>query len=401
MARYEFSPPGFSASVRPFTVHKGLQRLPRFDRYLLSQLLGVFGFFSLVMVAVYWVNRAVRLFDQLIGDGQSSLVFLEFSILTLPNVIRLVLPLSAFAASVYVANRLTQESELVVMQATGFSPFRMARPVLWYGLVVAAMMAILMHVLVPASRSALAERTAEISQNVTARFLTEGQFNHPSEGLTFYIRELAPTGELLDMFLSDERDPDRRVTYTARKALFARTDTGPKLLMFDGMAQTLTAEGRSLSLTRFADFTYDFSGMITAPERSARTVDELSTLDLLAPTPALLEETGETEAAFLFDGHSRFAQPLLATAAALIGFSSLLIGAFSRFGLWRQIAVAVVMLVVLQALVTVSTDLALTAPGGWLWAYAAPLAGFAQAGALLWLAARPRGRRKTLRGAAA
>jgi hypothetical protein len=32
-----------------------------------------------VLVAVYWVNRAVGLFDQLIGDGQSALVFLEFS----------------------------------------------------------------------------------------------------------------------------------------------------------------------------------------------------------------------------------------------------------------------------------------------------------------------------------
>ena len=382
-------------------MHKGLLRLPRFDRYLLSQLLGVFGFFSLVMVAVYWVNRAVRLFDQLIGDGQSSLVFLEFSMLTLPNVIRLVLPISAFVASVYVANRLTQESELVVMQATGFSPWRMARPVLWFGLIVAAMMAILMHVLVPASRGALAERTAEISQNVTARFLTEGQFTHPSAGLTFYIRELAPTGELLDMFLADERDPARRVTYTARKALFARTETGPKLLMFDGMAQTLDGSGRSLSLTRFADFTYDFLGMIEAGDRGKRSVDELSTFELLSPTPALLAETGESAEAFLFDGHSRFAQPLIAAATAVIGFAGLLIGAFSRFGLWRQIAVSVAMLVVLQAIVTVSTDLALTAPGGWLWAYAAPVVGFAQAVGLLWLAARPRRRRRAATAGAA
>jgi len=386
--------PGFSASVPAIALHKGLLRLPRFDRYLLSQLLGVFGFFSLVMVAVYWVNRAVRLFDQLIGDGQSSLVFLEFSMLTLPNVIRLVLPISAFVASVYVANRLTQESELVVMQATGFSPWRMARPVLVFGLIVAGMMAILMHVLVPASRGALAERTAEISQNVTARFLTEGQFTHPSAGLTFYIRELAPTGELLDMFLADERDPARRVTYTARKALFARTETGPKLLMFDGMAQTLDGSGRSLSLTRFADFTYDFSGMIETGDRGKRSVDELGTAELLSPTPALLAETGESAEAFLFDGHSRFAQPLIAAATAVIGFAGLLIGAFSRFGLWRQIAISVAMLVVLQAIVTVSTDLALTAPGGWLWAYAAPLVGFAQATGLLWLAARPRRRRR-------
>ena len=51
----------------------GQRRVSRLDRYLLSQLLGLFGFFSLVLVAVYWINRAVGLFDQLIGDGQSAL----------------------------------------------------------------------------------------------------------------------------------------------------------------------------------------------------------------------------------------------------------------------------------------------------------------------------------------
>ncbi|MEO6300594.1 MAG: LPS export ABC transporter permease LptF, partial [Paracoccaceae bacterium] len=47
--------------------------MTRFDRYLLSQLLTMFGFFALVLVGVYWINRAVGLFDQLIGDGQSAL----------------------------------------------------------------------------------------------------------------------------------------------------------------------------------------------------------------------------------------------------------------------------------------------------------------------------------------
>ena len=41
--------------------------MARFDRYLLSQLMVVFGFFSLVLVMVYWINRAVVLFDRLIA----------------------------------------------------------------------------------------------------------------------------------------------------------------------------------------------------------------------------------------------------------------------------------------------------------------------------------------------
>ena len=58
-----------------------------FDRYLSGQLLMYFGFFSLVLVAVYWVNRAIGLFDQLIAGGSNIVTFLEFTALALPNVI--------------------------------------------------------------------------------------------------------------------------------------------------------------------------------------------------------------------------------------------------------------------------------------------------------------------------
>lgn len=364
--------------------------MSRFDKYLLSQLLALFGFFSLVLVAVYWINRAVGLFDQLIGDGQSALVFLQFSLLTLPNVIRLVLPVSAFVAAVYIANRLTAESELVVMQATGFSSFRLARPVLVFGGIVAVMMLILMNWLVPASRTTLETRSAEISQDVTAQFMKDGTFLHPSDGITIYIRQINERGELLDLFLADDRKPSNRATYTARRALFLRSDTGPKLLMFDGIMQTLDDKTARLAVTRFSDFTYDMADMIAPASAHGRNRAELGTLELLQPTDALMAETGDSKAVLLFEGHSRFSQPLLAVAAALIGFSSLLLGAFSRFGLWRQIVFATILLLIVQSVSTVTTSLGVKSEHGWLLAYLAPIFGLLVGFFELWLTQRPR-----------
>ena len=366
------------------------RRVSRFDRYLLSQFLTLFGFFALVLVLVYWVNRAVGLFDRLIGDGQSALVFLEFSLLTLPNVIRLVLPVAAFAATVHVANRLTQDGELVVMQATGFSAFRLARPVLMFGLIVAAMMLALTHFAVPASRAILAERSAEIEANLTARLLTDGQFMHPADGVTFYIREITANGELRDVFLADDRSTAGRTTYSAKRALLVRGDTGPTLVMIDGMSQTLDRDTGRLAVTHFADFTRDLSGMIGDGLRDRRTVDELSTASLLSAPPALLTEIGATRAEFLSEAHARFAQPFLALASALIGFSALLLGAFSRFGLWRQILVAIVLLILVQLIANATTSAALRNPDLWPLVYAAPLIGIGIGVATLALSQRPR-----------
>ena len=104
--------------------------MSRFDRYVLSQYLLFFSFFALILVAVFWVNRAVVLFDRLIGDGHTAIVFLEFTALALPNLIRMVLPVAVFASAVWVTNRLQSESELTVLRATGTSPWQMARPAL-------------------------------------------------------------------------------------------------------------------------------------------------------------------------------------------------------------------------------------------------------------------------------
>lgn len=355
---------------------------------MLSQLLAMFGFFSLVLVAVYWVNRAVLLFDRLIGDGQSAMVFLEFSALTLPNVIRVVLPISAFAGTVYVTNRLGSESELVVMQATGFSPFRLARPVLVFGFIVAVLLSTLTHVLVPMSATKMNARMSEIAQNVTSRFLTEGAFLHPADGITLYIREITTEGALKDVFLSDRRKPDQVVVYTAQTAYLARSDNGPKLVMVEGMAQTLEAAGQRLATTRFADFTYDIAGLIVDKPTGHRDPEELPTVDLLYPTPEALAGSAADKASFLYEGHSRIMFPFLAVIAALMGFASMLQGGFSRFGAWRQIIGAIVGLILLQLLSNAGANIALKDASRWPAIYLPIVIGVITVIGLLWNAGR-------------
>lgn len=363
--------------------------MPKFDRYLLAQLTVLFGFFSLVLVSVYWVNRAVVLFDQLIGDGQSATVFLEFTALALPNVIRLVLPVSAFAATVYVINRLTSESELVVVQAMGFSSYRLARPVLVFGLIVATLVMILNHWLVPASRAELAERKVEIAENITARLLTEGQFLHPAEGVTFYIRDISPLGELRDVFLSDARSRTQRTTYTAERALLVPGDDGPKLVMFDGMAQTLRRSDGRLSTTSFTDSVYDIAGLIDTSSPRKPQLETLPTTTLLNPPAELVGALGKPRSVFLYEGHARIAQPFLAVAGALIGFAALMLGGFSRFGVWRQVLLAIVLLIGLQLLDNAAADLARRDAANWYAVYLPSLIGLVVAWAMLWISVRP------------
>lgn len=362
----------------------------RFDRYMLGQLLRLFGFFGLVLVMIYWINRAVVLFDQLIADGQSASVFFEFTALSLPNLIRIVIPFAAFAAAAYVTNRMAGDSELTVVQATGYAPLRLARPVLMFGIVVAALMLVLTHLLVPLSNARLQDRQAEITQNMSARLLNAGTFTSPSSGVTLFIREVSPAGELLDLFLSDRRDPEQTQIYTASRAYLLRSQTGPQLILADGMAQTLDRGGDRLFLTKFDEFAYDIGALITPADRSKRSYREMPTRDLLRADSAIQQESGRSRARLLYEGHSRFNQALLGAVAGFIGFAPLLMGAFSRFGLWRQLLAAVFLVIVIMGLNGYAAELAQSGPQMWPLTYLASFVGTILALAILLMQQRRR-----------
>lgn len=368
--------------------------MPRIDRYILSQLLTLFGFFALVLVSVYWINRAVSLFDDLLRDGQTALVVLEFTALTLPLVISVVLPVAAFAATAYGTNRLSSESELVAMQAAGLSPWRMARPVLIFGLFVGMLVAVLVHGLVPMARAQLADRQTEIAENVTSQFLRAGSFQYPVDGVTLFIRDIASDGRLLDLFIEDARDPTDQTVYTSEEALILRGDSGPVLVLLQGMAQNLKrgeAGAARLSVTRFQEFSYDIGGMISGKSRKGRDLRNYGTLQLLSPDQQMLQATGADAGQARREAHERIAQPLLSPIAAMVGFAALLVGGYSRFGVWRQVLFAIVLLIGAQFSTNAAAQQAGRDPALWPILYLPALIGTGICLILLWWAARPRG----------
>ena len=284
---------------------------------------------------------------------------------------------------------MSSESELTVVQATGYSPFRLARPVVYFGLIVAALMSILTHILVPLSTERLILRQAEISQNMTARLLTPGEFLTPNPDVTFYIGEVSPNGEMLNIFISESSSPTQRSTYTAARAYLVRTDNGPQLILVDGLTQTLDLETNRLLTTGFEDFAYDVGGMIGDVSTRSISVNGLSTWTLLNPTPEIIESTNRSALSLKLLGHDRIAQAALGFVAGLLGFSALVVGGFSRFGLWRYIVFAVGLVILLKILESTGTSIARGNEALWPFVYLAGIGGTLISVVLLYIATRP------------
>ena len=350
--------------------------MSRFDRYLFTQYFLMFGFFSLILLFIYWINKAIALFDNLISDGQTFLVFLEFSILTIPPIIPIVAPLAAFAAAIFVTNRLKNDSELTIMQATGFSPLRLSRSIFLFGLVVTIILLIISHYLIPKSNNILLKRQNEVASSLNAKLLKVGSFIHPQNGVTFYIGGISNSGVIEDVFVLDERNKDREIIVTSKSGYLITNNNNPILVLKDGIVQNYDLKSTNLSTIHFQDLSYDLTSWSVKERMSkSKLLLTYSSFDLFKDPELVSILTDSSPISVLEELHSRILTPLLALIAALIGFSALMIGDYSRFGASKQISVGIVILILIKLSESYGNELMLKSQGNWLALYLPVLIG--------------------------
>ena len=337
----------------------GIVPVQKLDRYILRQLTLIFVFFLFVFTLIFWINRVVGLFDRLISDGHSPSILFQVALLSLPSTTTTVFPLACFAAAIFVTNRLKNDSELTVFQSAGLSPWRMNKPYLIFGLFCMLILGVFTTFIVPNTAKILHDKQKELDSSVSARLLQEGKFIHPLKGVTFYIKGIESDGTLLNVFLHDRRNKDEFLTYTATRAFLAKDDNQTFLYMENGLIQTVGNLSNILSTIEFKSISIDLSDALTKRQSNTAYLSHVSTWLLFNNKNEVAKVTKASKGSILLELHNRFHRPMFCFVAAMLGFSTLLMGNYNRFGFGKQIALAISIMVIIKITESYSTKLSL------------------------------------------
>ena len=310
------------------------------ERYMIRLTLGPLGFFVIVLTGVVWLTQSLRIIDIVVNNNQGARVFLEFSVLLLPTVLSIVLQLGALAATIYMLHLLITDSELSAAFAGGFSKIALTRPIAVVGLGVMAVLAIDTLYLMPTSARVMRDRLAEIRGDIAAGLIRDGRFLTPGKGLTVYIREIAPDGQMHGVLVKDASDPSKgAVTYTAKKGILTQSDSEPALILFNGQAQQYDAETGRLSILRFDRLAYDLSALVGEANARHRKPSERYFYDLIDP-PAKDKVSKKAYGKLIAEGHEQLSAPLYGLALPMIAAAVMLGAGFSRRGVGGSVAIA-------------------------------------------------------------
>jgi lipopolysaccharide export system permease protein len=302
-------------------------KLPRLSTYVLGQMIGPTILFAFLLTAVIWLTQSLRLLDLVINRGQSAPTFLYLTILIIPSLLVIILPIAFFAGTLFSLNKLNSDSELVVMSAAGFSRAQIALPVLLAAAIVMALTYLCGLYLMPAGQRAMKDKVVDIRADIGAALLNEGEFNTPASGLTVFIRELNSDGTIRGVMVHDNRNKKSPVTYLAVRGQLAQTPVGARLIMFDGTVEQSSHSGGQLTVLKFQRDVFDLDQFAGPARATDRATSERYLSELFWPDPKLLPKLRN---AYIAEGHNRLSQPLYCIAFALIALAAVLRGRRAR-----------------------------------------------------------------------
>ena len=308
--------------------------MKNYSKYIIARVVGPLTFITLGFTGLAWLTQSLRFVDLIVNRGLGVGMFVYLSSLLLPSLVAVILPVGMFVSVVFAYNRMTWDSEIIILSNSGLSRLQIMRPVITLALLVMIIGYSIAFYIMPASYRKFKDMQAYIRDNYASVLLQEGVFNTMIDGVTVYIRARDDSGLLKGILVHDSRNPKQPITMMAEQGQLMNTPTGAQFLLINGNRQEMNTEEREVSILHFDRYAMELSMFNAPPGIRAREAEERYLPELLFPEPNILPSMASRLKVEL---HNRILWSFSALFAGMLASSAFIGGQYNRRGQWRRI----------------------------------------------------------------
>jgi len=211
--------------------------MPTLNRYLIKLLLPPLGLTLLIALLVLLVERMLRILDFVLGAQGPVRVVVELLAYLVPHYLGLALPMALFLAVFFAFRKLSRDSELDVILATGCGLHQLLRPIMLVTLILTMAAFVIFNSLQPHSRYAYRAVTYAVT-NVSLQALLQPGVFVSANNFTFMVEGASRDKERYErVFVYRETEEDQALAITSRDGVLVEMgeDQPPVVRLFDGL----------------------------------------------------------------------------------------------------------------------------------------------------------------------
>jgi lipopolysaccharide export system permease protein len=316
------------------------------SRYLFRNLAVSTAIATVMVSLVVWLIESLKFFELAINGGAPLGLFLYLVVLAMPPIVAVVLPIICVVVIIFVYNKLTVESELIVLRALGLSQWRLATPALTLGAFVAVSVFALNAFIAPMANERLKTLQDVTRTQFAGAPLNAGVFNPIGEKMTIYVRDREANGDLSGILIYQEQSNGRPTTTVAKRGVVVDGEHGPEIVVYGISRQEVDPVTGRTRTTEAERSTVDLQQVQEALTARWKEPSERTLPELLAGARGP-DDIG-FENAFRAELHSRIGSPFFAIALTMVALYTLLGGHFDRRGQSRRIIWSAVAVLLIQ-----------------------------------------------------
>lgn len=259
-------------------------RLSLIDRYMLKRVCWPLAGAIVIGMAALLLERLIRLLDLFANRGGPLTLVLKMLGNLVPHYLAIAIPAAFFVGILYATLRLSNDSELDVMRASGVSLRRLAAPMLLMAVVLTVASAIILGFLQPYTRYAYRALVYLVTETSWNSAIERGAFFSGFGGKTILIGDIADGGRTLrKIFIQETDEKGNNIALTAQTGEL-RNDPATyslTLVLRDGVRVDSKPDGTGGKASTFSESSLPLEVVAPEPFRTERKESELSLSQLI------------------------------------------------------------------------------------------------------------------------
>tara|TARA_B100001093_G_scaffold199904_1_gene192098 strand:+ start:378 stop:1448 length:1071 start_codon:yes stop_codon:yes gene_type:complete len=205
-------------------------------RYFGRQILETSAGVSFVLLLVVLSGRFIQFLDQAANGELSVELMLTMILWRVPSSLELILPLALTLSVLLVIGRMNQESELIILRASGYSDLRLFGFILLPAVVVALLVGWLSLIVSPDLARVLDRQVVEKENLTVFDTVVPGRFQSDKSGRSIYAADISEDqASLINVFIVEPFKKGKdEVFLTGRIARMELNDGEKYLVLLDG-----------------------------------------------------------------------------------------------------------------------------------------------------------------------
>lgn len=283
-----------------------------------------------ILLGMIWLLQAIKFMDLLINKNASFSDFFLVSVLTIPDMLLILVPLSVFSGAYSGCKKMVLDSEMDAIYASGISRVGVMKPLLLLAFVATIFCYFISAYAIPKSRMSFYELKEKVRNDTDSLYIEPGIFNELNRNVTVYVQEIKDNQWMKNIIVYDNTRKELPVTWTAEEGVLKTSaNNKPTLVLLNGTRQEMNAE--QTSVLEFKSHQIDLTKesedeKIVRPKKSSeRYIHELLKIDHLKTDKQINKFKGEF--------YKRILWPLAPFSLVLIPLFFLFKPVKKRFGL--------------------------------------------------------------------